>query len=72
MRDCTDEKVLRLAKIKKKIVTGFPNPVSRKKIVAWIELNIGLSKKKANSYIDTLVEANSWVEDENDGTIKSE
>ena len=34
--------------------------VNNAKLVAWIEVNIGLTRQKAGEYIDTLISAYDW------------
>lgn len=63
-------KTERLNQITKKVASAFPNPVSRSKTILWIEFNIGLSKEKANAYLDSVIETKGWIEE--NGMIKAE
>lgn len=69
-RDGSFVKSERLKIISKQIKQELPNPVDLKKLRLWIEINIGLTPEKAESYISVVVEANGWVV--NDGKICSE
>ena len=53
----------RLLRIAKQIAIGInqAKTVSVEQINLWIQLNIGLTEKRAGEYIDTVVRAKGWV-----------
>ena len=61
-KDGSFTKTQRMKTIAKYIapILGEGKKINIRKLVAWIEVNIGLTKKNAGSYIDTLIAAYDW------------
>lgn len=49
-------KTQRIADIKKYIVQQSPKPIALNRLVLWVEANIGLTKVKAQEYIEVAVD----------------
>jgi hypothetical protein len=60
-RDGSFVKVERINQIRREIAKNLPNPVDLEKLRIWVECNIGLSKQKAEEYIDIVVSSAGWI-----------
>ena len=65
-QDASFVKTRRLEQIAKQIAKGFSSApeIHLKKLMLWIEMNIGLTKIRALEYIETVCEAKGWELDQ--------
>jgi len=61
-KDAGYVKTSRLAEIKREMAKAIKNGIEKQSMLDWVELNIGLSRTTACSYIDLIVRASGWVE----------
>lgn len=54
--------------IKRRMSQNSPKPINIKRLITWIEVEIGLSKQKATEYIDIAASSLGLVSD-NDHTM---
>lgn len=63
----------RLTGIRKKIATEISVSTSKKvnleKLVTWVQINYGLTEKRANEYIQLIARAVGWSIDEGEGVL---
>jgi hypothetical protein len=69
-KDGSYVKIQRQKLIQKQIQSCFPKEVDVEKMILWTKLNIGLTREKAEEYINDVVEGNGWIVVE--GKIKNE
>jgi len=61
-RDAGYVKQTRISEIKKEMATKVARGVPKDRLLDWIECTIGLSKAKANEYVDLITRVAGWVE----------
>ena len=63
----------RLNKISKYVVkAAAKGPLSMKKVLAWIQVNVGLTPPKAREYLEVLIDAYEWIVEKNGLTVPKE
>ena len=66
-RDSSMLKAERLARIRTQMMMNLKDVVKIDKLLDWIELNIGLSRRKAKEYVELIIRSEGWVQ--SDGKI---
>lgn len=61
-KDASTVKMSRVSEIRLEMLKSIKNGISIEKLLDWVELNIGLSREKAQEYSNLIIRSEGWVE----------
>jgi hypothetical protein len=59
--DGSETKTRRMTLIAKEIAKHFPGSVDLDKMLLWIRVHVGLTPKKAEEYLNDVIDSHGWI-----------
>ena len=61
-KDAGFVKTTRIKEIKREMAQTISKGIAKDRLLDWIEINVGLTRLTATSYVDLVIRSSGWVE----------